>query len=307
MILIITTSIDRTADMIVERLQEERFFRFNADLLADYRVEFTPGIFRLCDPLGREVLSDKVTACYFRKLDWPYVIDTPAGGSVESWIRKNQAHFAHELYDWFRGSDRIVMEIGARYPMRKIRQMNLAARFFPVPEYFAGISPKIHELTFADRAVSKNMVDAFIVNFKGHHVSAVDSRALDPAFPWFLQERVEATADITVAYVNGRIFPYACPRKAGDVDCRTLENLAQWRPASLSESEADAVIAFMREAGLNFGRLDFLRGNDGRLHFLEVNSNGQWGWLDLNGDNGLLDAIVAEILAVHQKNTGQRS
>ena len=61
----------------------------------------------------------------------------------------------------------------------------------------------------------------------------------------------------------------------------------------------------MRRAHLNFGRLDFLRGNDGELYFLEVNSNGQWGWLDYKGDNGLVDAIIGEILAVHRMNTAK--
>ena len=32
--------------------------------------------------------------------------------------------------------------------------------------------------------------------------------------------------------------------------------------------------------GLNFGAFDFTLTKDGELQFLEVNSNGQWGWLE---------------------------
>lgn len=302
MILLITTSVDQTADMVVARLPADRLFRFNADLLAEYRVEFTPGRFRLRDPLGREVRDDTVTACYFRKLDWPFVLDVPAGGSPENWLRRHQAHFAHELYDWFRGTPRIVLELGARHELRKIAQMNLAAGFFDVPAYFAGVSEAIRDLPYAADAVSKNLANTFVQDFKGHRVSPVDTRRLDPAFPWFLQTRAAAASDITVAYVNGLTFAYECPRDDSEVDCRTIAKLTRWTPTRLAPAETEAVVGFMQKADLRFGRLDFLRGYDGRLHFLEVNTNGQWGWLDPKGDTGLLDAIVGEILAVDRRN-----
>ena len=50
----------------------------------------------------------------------------------------------------------------------------------------------------------------------------------------------------------------------------------------------------MRGVNLDFGRLDFLY--DGSTYwFLEVNANGEWDWLDPNGDVGLLDKMVAEL------------
>ena len=169
------------------------------------------------------------------------------------------------------------------------------------------MSPAIHSLPFADHAVNKNLVDTFISNFKGHQVSKVDTRTLDPAYPWFLQEQVQASADITVAYVNGKTFAYSCERTTSDVDCRTVAKFFQWAPIQLAATELESIQAFMRRARLNFGRLDFLRGNDGELYFLEVNTNGQWGWLDYKGDNGLVDAIVGEILAVQQTNAAKGS
>ena len=50
----------------------------------------------------------------------------------------------------------------------------------------------------------------------------------------------------------------------------------------------------MKELGLQFGRLDFLQGQDG-YHFLEVNSNGEWAWLDTEGRYGLLPKVAEEI------------
>ncbi len=38
--------------------------------------------------------------------------------------------------------------------------------------------------------------------------------------------------------------------------------------------------ALMVDARLRYGRLDFIVDDAGRFEFLEVNSNGQFGWLD---------------------------
>jgi hypothetical protein len=50
----------------------------------------------------------------------------------------------------------------------------------------------------------------------------------------------------------------------------------------------------MAELGLHFGRLDFLLGEDG-YWFLEVNTNGEWAWLDTEGHHGLLLKVASEI------------
>ena len=50
----------------------------------------------------------------------------------------------------------------------------------------------------------------------------------------------------------------------------------------------------MTDANLHYGRLDFLY--DGSTYaFLEVNSNGEWEWLDRDGSNGVLPRVVSEI------------
>ena len=52
----------------------------------------------------------------------------------------------------------------------------------------------------------------------------------------------------------------------------------------------------MRRIGVHFARIDFLRRRiDGAYVFLEVNLNGEWGWLDPDGNEGLLGKILHEI------------
>lgn len=67
-----------------------------------------------------------------------------------------------------------------------------------------------------------------------------------------------------------------------------------WKPCTLNAPEKNAIHKFMSKTGYGFGRFDFLRKNN-KLIFLELNPNGQWAWLDPNGEFGLLPRIVDKI------------
>jgi len=51
----------------------------------------------------------------------------------------------------------------------------------------------------------------------------------------------------------------------------------------------------MEELGLKFGAFDFIV-NNGEYFFLEVNSNGQWGWLEKTLRLSISDAIIDFLL-----------
>lgn len=114
-----------------------------------------------------------------------------------------------------------------------------------------------------------------------------------------------ATHDVTVVHVAGRNFAFETRRDAfAGEDCRkpTFENTAKWRRCELSAAEEGAVTNFMQHTGYTFGRLDFLRDENG-LWFLELNSNGQYAWLDPDGREGVFQAVADEILAVHRRSS----
>lgn len=71
-----------------------------------------------------------------------------------------------------------------------------------------------------------------------------------------------------------------------------------WRKVELPASLKRAIVAYMGELGLDFGRLDMLLDKEGQYHFCEVNPNGQFAWLDLNDEHGLLSKVIEEISPV---------
>jgi glutathione synthase/RimK-type ligase-like ATP-grasp enzyme len=115
-----------------------------------------------------------------------------------------------------------------------------------------------------------------------------------------VQKLVEADRDVTVAVVRDSLFAFEQSRNALHdrlVDWRELSGDAApnaWRRHQLPPGLESAIFAFMDEMGLQFGRLDFLLNELG-YHFLEVNTNGEWAWLDPDGRHGLLPKVVDEI------------
>ena len=132
------------------------------------------------------------------------------------------------------------------------------------------------------------------------YTTRVRKEELEPSSPWYIQDLIEAEKDVTVAFVRDRLFAFELPR-AGFV-----ERTADWREVSLEAATSDwpvhqlpatmeaGVFSFMGDMGLHYGRLDFLYAR-GEYYFLEVNSNGEWGWLDVEDKYGLLDKVAEEV------------
>ncbi len=304
MLLVLTHSEDVTTDVVLDRLTDVEVFRFNIDLWCDYEWRIDADGFILRDPTGRTCEEEAVHAVYLRKLYFnPPLIDVPAGGSEENWLRG-------EIEDVWTGIRDLAMESGKlalvhpspRGRWNKMRQMRVASRFFRIPPWsaFRADKPPLEAPVVTKTFGARHIGGGGLVT-----VREVDPRALSPDYPWFIQRKVEAaTHDVTVAWVNGEVFAYELSRSLFDgVDCRipsTTHNLP-WHPCELSPEETEAVAGFMRETGYSFGRLDFLRDGGG-LWFLEVNPNGQFAWLDPQGENGLLDAVADAIRKVHRRN-----
>jgi hypothetical protein len=308
MLLVLSHSEDITTDIVLNHLKDLDVFRFNIDLWQDYEWFVDRNTFLLRDPTHRSCRDEEVHAVYLRKLFFnPPLIDVPAGGSEEAWTRAEVEALWLGLRDLAMETQRLALVHPSPYGRwNKIRQMRVASRFFRVPEWSAFHS---HACPMAAPIVAKSFGQSHIGKGGILMVRQVDPEKLSPKYPWFVQKCVsEATHDVTVACIGGKLFAYELPRSSFDgQDCRfstTLEDLA-WTPCHLSPAEANAVRRFMQATGLTYGRIDMLRDSEG-LWFLEVNPNGQFAWLDPHGKNGLLDAVADEIRQVHHRQKASR-
>ena len=300
MIFICTCSQDGAVDQLIPLFSGTPFFRFDIDKIADYTWDFTCHGYTICNvKTGDSINSKTLTSFYLRKPLHVETIDIPKDGCLENWCRKE----VDELFkDFYRecGARRLTTIVHCRNDeYGKLRQMRIAENYFKVAAWhiFHGVLPS--ELK-TGRWVAKALTGTAIGQGKMFFVKEVDPAKLDLSYPWFLQEKIDGEDDVTVVYINGRLFAYRYPRSAvkstEDVRKATFDDPSKWSPCSLSSDEQSAIRGFMAETGYTFGRFDFIR-KSGELWFLELNPNGQWAWLDEKNENGLVSAIADAIIA----------
>ena len=302
MLLLLSNSIDGSADLLVALCDERAVpvFRFNIDLWTAYRFAWTADGFAFHDPSGRSARSEEVSACLWRR---PSLRDTPEweGASPEDRVATEaELHtIVRELGDWARarGLLRLIEPSGPRR-VGRLAQMRVARDVFPVPDWAVGWGVRWPPGRRMVKRLTTEAVGA--ARDLQIYVQSVASETLSPQWPWLLQEIAPGDRDATVVYVDGRCFGFEMEATRGDLGVedwriRNGPNCDRWRPRALSEDLVARIRRYMGRLGLKFGRLDFIVDGDDFV-FLEVNPNGQFGWLDDPDGwpihNAVLDAVL---------------
>ena len=312
MIFIPTCSQDSTTDILTRELDATDVFRFNIDKPNDFVWDFHANGFRVEDiTSGKEITEKTLTSFYIRKPMYFDHIDVPKFGCVENWRRKETDELLQDFYRECQNRGLVALVRCSNNRYGKLRQLLVAKKYFRIApwHFFHGELPE--ELK-RGRWVVKSMTPTPIGEGKVFFVKEVAPSTLDLSYPWFVQERIDGEEEVTVVYIDGKTYAASAPRNSFDgEDSRKLilTNPHEWPRCELSSEEKRAIRGFMDETGYRFGRFDFIR-KDGELWFLELNSNGQWAWLDEKNEHGLVsmiaDAIKAEDLA-HRKEYSIRS
>ena len=311
MIFISTCSQDTTTNIVMKELDAHDVLRFNIDKPEDFTWDFNRNGFRIVDKVsGREITNRTFTSFFLRKPMYFDHIDIPKFGCVENWRREETTELFNDFFRecQSRGLTALVCSQNNKYG--KLRQLLVAERHFRVApwHFFHGELPD--ELKHG-RWVVKSMTSTPIGQDKVFFVKEVDPGVLDLRYPWFVQEKIDGEAEVTVVYIDGKTYAAHAPRDSFDgEDSRKslMENPTSWPRCPLSSEDERAIKGFMEETGYRFGRFDFIRKN-GELWFLELNPNGQWAWLDEENEHGLVslvaDAIKSEDQA-HWANPSRR-
>jgi glutathione synthase/RimK-type ligase-like ATP-grasp enzyme len=132
-------------------------------------------------------------------------------------------------------------------------------------------------------------------------LSELDGPAIE-AVPIIVQREIPKAADIRVTIVGRRVFATAIQSQADEsarVDWRRGDVVSMIHVThDLPPDTAVRCIEVVKALGLKFGAIDLVLYPKGRYWFLEINPNGQWGWIQNRTDQPIARAIVDELLEI---------
>lgn len=310
MFLIVTNRRDITTDFVVLELQRRKlpYCRLNTEAFTSAIVNWRPTETRWHLRLGEWDLDLRdVRAGYFRR---PVLPEAPRGYDSET--------CAYAISEWSAALRTLYSVIGDRWlnsPHRiemaedKPHQLQLAASLgFDIPETLVTNDLTMaREFTAAGGFVGKPLKSGLVKGLESDRIIFTTRVNLadehDPnalrAMPIILQREIPKQLDIRVTVVGQRVF-------AASIDSQVdPDTSVDWRRTSapdlphaqheLPELLAARCVALTSRLGLRFGAIDFVLDPSGRYWFLEINPNGQWGWIQTRTGHPIAEAIVTEL------------
>lgn len=310
MFLVVTSKRDLTSDFVVLELQRRgrRVVRLNTEDLPQGVIRCQPASGAwMFDVLGRSVDLAEVQAAYFRRPGKPQALpqlepehrDYCAG----EWLAALQSLYWTLEGRWLNSPHAIALA------ENKVRQLEAArtSGLRVAPTLITNDPKAAAAFAVRHNIIGKPLRNSVIQSGGAERVmftsrvnigGQTDSRSIR-ACPVILQQEIPKRFDIRVTVVGDKVFSASIDSQA------TADTEVDWRCTSdadlphcvyeLPAAVAAQCVAVTRKLGLRFGALDFVLDPEGQLWFLEINPNGQWGWIQTRTGQPIAAAIVSEL------------
>lgn len=95
------------------------------------------------------------------------------------------------------------------------------------------------------------------------------------------QQRIPKTRDVRATVVGARVFAanILTDSEEGLLDWRADYNALCYEPVRLPDDVESSLLRMTEHLGLSFAAADFVVAADDRHYFIDLNPNGQWGWI----------------------------
>lgn len=309
MYLVVTNKRDLTSDFIVLEFQRRGlpYVRLNTEDFAQCSF--------VCDPLAGtwqinvdDSIVDvaRVRAAYFRRPGIPEPISQIQDAVYRNYCTGEWLATLQSLY-WTVGDRWLNAPHLIAVAENKIRQLSVAKSLgFLVPEtIFANDPAAILTLSKRKSLIGKPLKTALVTGADERVIftsrMAIDEGSFDAikACPVIFQEEVKKTFDIRATVVGNKVFSASIDSQKHtetEVDWRRNSRTdLEHRSYKLPDSLNNLCVEMTRSLGLKFGAIDFILDEDGRHWFLEINPNGQWGWIETRTGQPISAAIVDEL------------
>ncbi|GGV56068.1 ATP-grasp ribosomal peptide maturase [Streptomyces griseoloalbus] len=308
-VLVATEANDTTADMVITHLNRlgVRVARFNpADIGASLTVSAR---FGTCPALeagqlrtsSRTVRLDRIRSVYWRRPVWP-AFDSLPGVDAQYAAAQVRYGLGGILYS-------LRTCVWVNHPLRnaaadyKPAQLALARHMgLTVPPTLVTNDPEEARRFIREhkQVIHKTLRwtpyerDGLSLTSWAEPVDAEDLDDTVRVVPHLFQARVDKAADLRVLVVGRRVF--AVRIDSDLLDWRKDYGALTYSVVDLPDRLENALLAYLDHLGLVSGSFDLALDRDGEPHWLELNPNGQWGWLEEK--TGLeMSAAFADLLA----------
>ena len=304
-VLIVTNKTDFTADLVILEFQRRgtEYARFNTEDFPQ-RVQISwmldkqraDGYIRL--PQSELSLREVVSVWYRRPMS-PDIAEAVRPPFLKEFARRESQEALSGLWRtmdcfWMSCPDAIN---SASYKPRQLKIAN--AMGFKVPRTLISNSPEVVQQFHTEfgKVIAKPLFSGdiqyenerkvvFTTPVTQNDLSAEKNIQIAPTI---FQEYVRKELELRVTVIGNRVLTASINSQ------EVAEALHDWRrappgtlcfrPYNLPTSLSDKCIELVATLGLTFSTIDMVKTPDGNYVFLELNPNGQWGWLeDPTGD-----------------------
>lgn len=302
-ILIITNTIDLTADYIIDKYKQEiSFFRFNTDRFNDYTISITPDetIIEYKDKTAKVYLT-RCDSLYYRKISLPDLSEYEP--HFHTLMQREMLTVIEGIAETF-GKNAITRPSILRKADNKIVQMKIAKELnFNLPKsLITNSNPVADNLCSNNKSIVKpisfgKIIDenkvGFIQTNLVNKTSFIHELNYSPAY---FQAYVNKDYEIRLTIVDNYFFGVRID-STNKVDWRKEDSKLIYNNVNIPEDIRGKCLQMMKLLNLKFAAFDFIVSN-GEYIFLELNANGQWLWLEeelnLKISNALVDNLIGE-------------
>jgi len=299
MILILSNKYDVTVDFVVKELQQRNYpyLRLNTEDLLNIDVTTKLPDFSIIVEKDGEVidLTERVGAVWYRRPGKPFEFSDeekkPDPGTVEyireqwgAWIQSLQTiqgitwvnpHDANQRMESKIHQLRLAHKIGFRIPETVVTNSGPA-----VQEIFEEQDGSVISKALSSPIISESEQDEFVFSVHLDEPPSEDDESLKVC-PTIFQEPLLPKTDYRVTVIGDSVLPVRIEGMDEidvPVDWRTLKDEVQFVEDDLPEHIEELCRSYVAQNGLVFGAIDLVKFDD-EFVFLEINPNGEWGWL----------------------------
>lgn len=297
MILIISHTLDFTTDIIIDKLNKrnEPYYRLNTNFpkSSDLSINFN---YEEISSIRKEIKSIWIRRFLSPEFD----------NNLENidWMKKEFKAF---IYNYINSFDLKIMSdpYSIDRAENKSFQLLIAQKLgFNIPKTLIS-SNKFEIIKFINSSQGRYIIKPIYFNRLhdengDYHIftniiSESDLSKIETSFefPSIYQEFIEKDYDIRVTVVGNDIFSAVVKSQQNDI------TKIDWRRERIKFEKYELPIELknlcleiVKSLGLNFGAIDLVKSIDGNYYFLEINPNGQWGWIEYDTDLQISDSII---------------